>query len=215
MASPARVGKTRTLDQCLRVRGIDARPYREYIDGRIETKPYLGARSCLLMVRLAISIDLFAEPMRLGEAFMSLRCTFAGRSVVAAIAFLDASKIQVDDRGVIIDDTHVTPDLYVECSSPEELSDHRPTERLEFATRNACPLGWLIDANRLTVHEYRPRRRAERVPADGILEGDPVLPGYRLPVAQLFEWLKIRRPRQKPTPPSPQTGSPTDGGPDR
>ncbi len=213
MASPARVGKTRTLEEFLRIRGIDARPYREYINGRIETKPYLGARSCLLMARLANSVDMFAEPRGLGEAFFSLRCTFAGRSVVAAVAFLDASKIQVDDRGVIIDDTRVTPDLYVEFSSPEELSDDRPSERLEFATRNGCPLGWLIDPNGLTVHEYRPRQRAERVPADGILEGDPVLAGYRLPVTELFDWLKVRRPRQQPTPPSLQTGSPTDGGP--
>ena len=30
------------------------------------------------------------------------------------------------------------------------------------------------------------------------LEGDPVLPGYRLPIAELFGWLKLRRIRILP-----------------
>jgi len=40
---------------------------------------------------------------------------------------------------------------------------------------------------------YRPGHRAERLSAKGVLEEDPVLPGYRLAVAEVFEWLKIRK----------------------
>jgi Uma2 family endonuclease len=215
MASPARVGEMMTLEEFLRMPGIDERPYREFIDGRVEVKPYLGARASVLMARLTRSLDLLAEPRDLGESFISLRCTFARRSVVAAIAFLKHEKIGVDENGVIVDETPVAPDLYVEFSNPEEPSDDRPRERLDFATALGCPLGWLIDPERGTVHVFRPGQRAKQVPADGVLDGDPVLPGYRQSVAELFDWLKVRRSGRKPAPPSPPPGSPTAGGPGR
>jgi Uma2 family endonuclease len=213
MASAARVGETMTLEEFLRLPGIDERPYKEFIGGEIEVKPYLGARASVLMSRLTRSLSRFAEPQGLGEPFISFRCAFAGRSVVAAIAFLGESKIGVDEQGLIVDDEWVTPDLYVEFSSPEEPSDDRPHERLAFATSHGCPLGWLIDAERRAVHVYRPGQQAEHISDHGILEGDPVLPGYRLPVAELFGWLKMRRPGQKRQLLSPRSGSPTDGGP--
>lgn len=40
------------------------------------------------------------------------------------------------------------------------------------------------------------------------LRGDPVLPGYRLPVAELFGWLTLRRPK---SPPSKRRGPSTPG----
>jgi Uma2 family endonuclease len=215
MSSPARVGATMTLEELLRLPGIDERLDKEFIDGRVETKPYLGARASELMARLTYSLDHFAEPEGLGEPFISLRCAFAGRSVVAAIAFLEDSKIGVDEQGEIVDDVWVIPDIYVGFSSPEEPSDDRPRERLEFATAHGCPLGWLIDVERLTVHVYRPGQQAGRVPDDGVLEGDPVLPGYRLPEAALFDWLKMPRPGRERRSSSPRAGSPADGGPDR
>jgi len=49
------------------------------------------------------------------------------------------------------------------------------------------------DPGRKTVSVYRPGHRAERLSAKGVLEEDPVLPGYRLAVAEVFEWLKIRK----------------------
>jgi hypothetical protein len=33
----------------------------------------------------------------------------------------------------------------------------------------------------------------ERLAADGALEGAPVLPGFRLPAAEVFGWLIYRR----------------------
>jgi Uma2 family endonuclease len=213
MASPARVGETMTLEEFLRMPGIDERPYKEFIDGRVETKMSPQKKHGLLKKRLINDLDDHSEPRDLGQSFPELRCTFAGRSIIPDVAFLLDEHIEVDEDGEVLDPTPRPPDIHIEIVSPDQ-SVRKCREKLVFSTANGCPLGWLIDPIRKTVHVYRPGRPAEQVPADGVLEGDPVLPGYRLPVAELFGWLKIRRPGRKP-PSTPESGSPTDGGPSR
>ena len=53
-----------------------------------------------------------------------------------------------------------------------------------------------IDA---TVSVYRLGRCVKRLPVDGELKGAPVLPAFRLPVAELFGWLIARRPKAGPS----------------
>lgn len=214
MASAARVGESMTLEEFLRMPGIDERPYKEFIDGRIETKMSPQKKHVRIQKRFTNHLDAYSEPRDLGEAFPELRCTFAGRSIIPDVVFLLEEHIEYDEEGVILDPTLRPPDLHIEIVSPEQ-SARECREKIVFSTSNGCPLGWLIDPIRKTVQVYRPGRKVEQVPADGVLEGDPVLPGYRLPVSELFAWLKARRPRQEPSPPSPPSGSPTDGGPGR
>jgi len=206
MASPARVGKVMTLEEFLRMPGIDERPYKEFIDGRIETKMSPQKKHSLLQKQLVNHADAFSKPRGLGESFPELRCTFADRSIIPGIAFLLDEHIETDEDGEILDPTPRPPDIHVEVVSPEQ-SARKCGAKLAFSTANGCPLGCLINPIRRTVHVYRPGRPPQQIPADGYLEGDPVLPGYRLAVAELFGWLKVRRPgRESP---------PTDGGPGR
>jgi Uma2 family endonuclease len=211
MSSPARVGTTLTLDEFLRMPEIDEPPYKEFIDGRIVTKMSPQKKHGRLEKRLINHVDAYSEPREFGESFPELRCTFAGRSIIPDVVFLLEEHIEYDENGEILDPTLRPPDIHIEIVSPEQ-SVRRCREKIVFSTSNGCTLGWLIDPIRKTVHVYRPGQRAKAVPADGVLEGDPVLPGYRLPVAELFDWLKVRQTGRKPTPPS---GSPTDGGPGR
>jgi Uma2 family endonuclease len=79
--------------------------------------------------------------------------------------------------------------MHVEIISPEQTvkTSH---EKLVHSTSHGCPLGWLIHPYRQTVDVYRPGQPVERRGMDEVLEGDPVLPGYVLPVAEVFGWLK-------------------------
>jgi Uma2 family endonuclease len=192
MASPARVEKTITLEAFLRLPEIDEHPYLEYIDGRIEAKVSPQKKHGMLEKRLMNHIDALSEPHQLGETFPELRCTFAGRSIIPDVVFLLDAHIETDERGEILDPTLRPPDIHIEIVSPNQ-SVRKCRGKLVFSTANGCPLGWLIDPSRKTVSVYRPGRRAERLLAGGALEGGPVLPGYRLSVAELFDWLKPRR----------------------
>ena len=63
-------------------------------------------------------------------------------------------------------------------------------EKLTHATAHGCPLGWIIDPGRKVVEVVRPGAFPERLAPDGILEGEPVLPGFRLLVSEVFGWLR-------------------------
>jgi Uma2 family endonuclease len=189
MSSRTRIRQGMTLEEFLELPDNDD---LEYIDGRIERKVSPQKHHSLLSVRLPARLNGWAEPAGLGFAFVELRCTFAGRSIVADIAFLLKEHIEIDTNGEPVNETWRPPDLHVEIISPQQ-SVKRARENLAHSTSNGCPLGWLInpEAKPRTIDVYCPGRPAERLPADGVLEGEPVLPGFRLPVAEVFAWLKL------------------------
>jgi Uma2 family endonuclease len=143
-----------TLEEFLRLPEIDDQPYQEFIDGRVEAKPLPSGKHSCIEGRLVAHLEAFAEPLRLGGAFVELRCNFAGRSLVPDVVFLCAHKIEVDEEGEILDETLHPPDIHVEIVSPDQ-SVKRNRERLLFSTAHGCPLGWLIDPERKRVEVYR------------------------------------------------------------
>jgi Uma2 family endonuclease len=210
MACPAQVEKRVTLEEFLRMPEIDEHPYLEYIDGRIEAKVSPQKKHGVLTTYLINHLLGYAQPQRLGLPIPELRCTFAGRSIIPDIVFLLDEHIETDEDGVILNPTMRPPDLHIEIVSPDQ-SVRKCREKLSFSRANGCLLGWLIDPERQRVWVYRPGRRAKELPPDGVLEGDPILPGYRLPVAELFGWLIWRKPVLKPS--SPQSHSRNHGEP--
>jgi len=193
MASPARFGSTISLEEFLRLPEIDEHPYLEYIDGRIEAKVSPQKKHGLLEKELMIHVDAYSKPRRLGATFPELRCTFGGRSIIPDVVFLLKEHIETDERGEVLDPTFRPPDIHVEIVSPDQ-SIRKCREKLNFSTANGCPLGWLIDPRRKAVDVHRPGRPSERLPAEGVLKGGPVLPRYRLPVVKLFGWLVLWEP---------------------
>jgi Uma2 family endonuclease len=193
-----------TLEEFLKLPGIDEHPYREYIDGKVEAKVAAQKRHSLIQKLIVKSLDEFAEPSFLGLALPELRCTFAGRSLVPDVVFLLAGHIDVDSAGEVVNETFRPADIHIEIASPDQ-SAKRNRDRLKFSTANGCPLGWLIDPERKTVEVYRAGGSRSRLADDSALEGEPVLPGYRVPISELFGWLKLRIVR-------PRMSEPTDPG---
>jgi hypothetical protein len=44
-------------------------------------------------------LNAFAAPRKLGRAYIELRCTFAGRSIISDVVFLLKEHIEIDDEG--------------------------------------------------------------------------------------------------------------------
>ena len=96
-----------------------------------------------------------------------------------------------------LNETFLPPDLHIEIL----LSDQslvKVREKISYAIDHGCSLGWLIDPKRKSIEVFRPGRSVERFEQGGILEGDPVLPGFRLEVSTMFGWLKW--PKTDPNP---------------
>lgn len=66
------------------------------------------------------------------------------------------------------------------------LSRTEHTARVPDYLDAGCPLVWVVDprCRQVTVHE--PGQQATSLRVSDVLAGDPVLPGFRLPLARLF-----------------------------
>jgi Uma2 family endonuclease len=189
MPSRTRIHQGITLEEFLELPDNDD---LEYVDGRIEKKVSPQTKHSLLTLSFLARLNDWAQPGRLGIAFPELRCTFAGRSIIPDVAFLLKEHIEIDSDGEPVNEIRRPPDLHVEIISPKQ-SVRKAQRNLAHSTSNGCPLGWLInpESRPRYIDVYRPGRPAERMPTDGVLDGDPVLPGFRLPVAEVFGWLKL------------------------
>lgn len=79
----------------------------------------------------------------------------------------------------------VVPDLVVEVVSPNDLAGDVNAKRIEWLAAGAR-LVWVIHPGQQTVHAYHTDGTVRLFnPADA-LTADPVLPDFRVPVADLF-----------------------------
>jgi Uma2 family endonuclease len=188
MASPSRVRDVIALEGFLKLPNIDEQLYLEYTDGQIEAKALPQTGHSTISLLLSIRLRQFIVAARLGRVFPEPRCTFAGRSIVPDIAFLRQEHIELDDRGAFANVIRRPPDLHIEIVSPDQPLK-KTRAKLAHAVGHGCPLGWLFHLDQHWIEVCRPDRPPERLPDDGALEGEPILPGFRLPVVEVFGWL--------------------------
>ncbi|NOT59109.1 MAG: Uma2 family endonuclease [Acidobacteria bacterium] len=78
------------------------------------------------------------------------------------------------------------PDFVVELRSYSDPL--KPLQaKLEEYLENGAQLGWLIDPYKRKVYVYRPGLLMQKLDEPETISGDPVLPGFVLPVAQLYQ----------------------------
>jgi Uma2 family endonuclease len=77
------------------------------------------------------------------------------------------------------------PDFVVELRSPSDRLPVLQEKMLEYMN-NGARLGWLIDPIEKRVHIYRLEQPVEMLDDPTMLSGDPVLPGFVLPVRELW-----------------------------
>ncbi|MBI1766680.1 MAG: Uma2 family endonuclease [Acidobacteria bacterium] len=78
------------------------------------------------------------------------------------------------------------PDFVVELRSGTDRL--KPLQaKLEEYIENGAQLGWLIDPYKRKVYVYRPGTPVERFDEPETISGEPLLPGFVLPVAQLWQ----------------------------
>jgi len=147
------------------------------------TKPRHGRIASRLNVRLGQ----FAEEHGLGETFIAeagFRVEQEPDTIRAPdIAFVATEHLPPDEA---LDDWFPTgPDLAVEVVSPTDAWMD-VEEKVQEYLRAGSRLVWVVDPQARTVHLYRPDRTVQILAEEDTLAGEDVLPGFRLPVADLF-----------------------------
>lgn len=155
----------------------------ELVDGAVVRMRPAGARHGHVNIRLAARLEAYASAAGLGRVYDSstgFRMP-SGNVRSPDVSFVSAGRIDPEERGF----APVPPDLAVEVLSPSESPRHvadKVAEYLEAGVR----LVWVIDPESRTAAAYRSLTRVRTVAERDALDGEDVLPGLRLPLAELF-----------------------------
>ena len=103
------------------------------------------------------------------------------RADVSVIVFDRMSPEQYAASGHI----SICPDLVVEVTSPNDMVGDVTLKRIEWLAAGA-KLVWVVNPADRSVSAYQPDTRPVVYTADDTLPGEPVLPGFTVPVADLF-----------------------------
>ena len=185
---PTAVRRFVTPDDLLRM-GNEGKRY-ELIDGQLEELS-VSFLSSYVAGETYDAIKSFVKPRNLGWVVpegTSFRCFPEDRSRVrrADSAFFALDRI-TREQAVTEGHCTVCPDLVVEVISPNDLAVDVILKVKEWLAAGAR-LVWLIDPETKVVHCHdREQPSAITIRREGeTLTGDPVLPGFAVPVAELF-----------------------------
>ena len=158
----------------------------ELIRGELRTMPPAGWGHSRISLGAAISLDAYVEAHDLGEVVgePGFRLETGPDTVRAPdVAFVRKGRIPQGSarRGFYAG----APDLAIEVISPNDVYaevDAKVTEWLEHGTR----LAFVVNPRRLTVSVRRPGQPERTLGIDDVLDGEDVVPGWRLAVRDLF-----------------------------
>lgn len=103
---------------------------------------------------------------------------------VPDVAFVSAERAaqQADDEGYF----DGPPDLAVEVISPSER-DAAVQEKISHYLEAGTKLVWIIRPRSQTITVYRSLTQLRALTIDDVLDGEDVLPGFTVPVTEIFE----------------------------
>lgn len=154
----------------------------ELIAGKIVEKMVSKPRASMIAARIASLIGVHIQPQNLG------RVTGAdgGYRVGTDRYIPDAAYISKARQPNIPDTAYnpLPPDLAVEVLSLSNTSDEM---RIKIANYLAArSVVWVVDGDRQRIEVYQPGQAPQVFGVDDMLEGDEVLPGFRVSVKAIF-----------------------------
>ncbi|AGF51555.1 sll1956 [Synechocystis sp. PCC 6803] len=170
----------------------ETKPAQEYQNGKIIQKPMPQGKHSKLQTTLASEINQRAESHQLAYAFTELRCTFGERSLVPDITVFKWNNIPLDSRGQIVDRIDIPPDWIIEILSPDQ-SPLKVIEKISFALRNGCQLGWLVSPSENIVMVFQGNQLPETKMGKDPLAVLAELQEWFITPEIIFGWLSFER----------------------
>jgi Uma2 family endonuclease len=156
---------------------------RELVDGKIVVSP-AGYRHGWVIVRLTVRLGAFVAEHGLGDVLeSSTGFRLPSRNVRSPdISFVAAGRVSEPmPEGY----AQLAPDLVVEVLSPDD-SPRLVLDKVGEYLGAGSRLVWVIDPKARCAAVYRSLTDVTRVPEDGRLEGEDVLPGFSCPLAEIL-----------------------------
>ena len=159
----------------------------ELWEGVLRKVPGAGGVASGLASWIAALLSYFVRPRNLGWV-TGADGTYIILSDPQTIVVPDAAFVRWDRLpGRVVPEGYipVPPDLAVEVISPSD-EPRKMAEKRELYRKAGVPLVWWVDPKRRTVAVYRQGSLVAELGEGDALDGEDVLPGLRLPVAELF-----------------------------
>ena len=156
-------------------------------DGSVVTMPPTGGISGNREMKVGSRLNVWIEDHQLGEAFSSSTGfklpNGAVRSPDAAFVAKDRLPADWDQR----EDEYIplAPDFVIEIRSKNDSLTVLKQKMQEYVEQGVR-LGWLMDRQNKMAYVYRADGSVTQYPATATLEGEDVVPGFRLALKIVF-----------------------------
>jgi Uma2 family endonuclease len=160
---------------------------KELIDGLLREKPGMSQRHGEIEVRILSPLHVFVDANGLGRVYPSDTQfkLFRDPEIIRIpdVAFVRADRLPEESERWHI--APFAPDLVVEVVSPND-SFEDVTEEIEQYQRAGVPLIWLVQPRRRAVEVFVLGQPPRLLLEGDLLDGGDVVPGFTLPVAEIF-----------------------------
>lgn len=183
-APPREVDKALLTAEDLRRMSRDGRRY-ELVRGELVEMAPVGRRHGRIALRLGSALQIYVDAQKLGEAMTETGfCLECQPDTVRApdVSFLSKERLPPEDQEGFVPGA---PDLAVEVVSPGERDTEVQDKVADYLTHGAR-LVWVVRPQQRTVTVYRPDGTARLLRESDTLEGEDVVPGFALPLNELF-----------------------------
>lgn len=161
----------------------------ELVDGVLVEKP-MGFRESLVAGWILTALNSFVMPRRLGvvSGADGLMRLVPGLVRIPDVAFISRERLP-GGRIPAEPIPQLVPDLAVEVLSESNTTAEMDRKRREYFEAGVR-LVWLIDSEMRTAAVFTGPEQCVELNADGVLDGGNVLPGFTLPLNELFAGLQ-------------------------
>jgi Uma2 family endonuclease len=173
--------------------GVVPSPYEgrfELVGTQVVEKPPMGVLESTLTSLLLELMGPYARRMKLGQVFSEVMFDLrpaVDRSRRPDLALVSANKWPINRRGPEAESWPIIPDLAVEIVSPTNYATSDLMKVREYLQAGVA-LVWVIypTVGEIHIFDARTPQVIGRLQAGDILRGEPVLPGFELPLEVLF-----------------------------
>ena len=141
-----------------------------------------------IVMNLGVAVGSFVRPRRLGRLIGSDAGIRLGRDPDTVrepdLAFTSAERMPFDVRPTTY--SEIVPDLVVEVASPSD-SIAAINDKALMWLRHGVVLVWVVHPESRTIEVHQDGVPVVTLTENDILDGSPVLPGFTLPVREVFE----------------------------
>jgi Uma2 family endonuclease len=161
----------------------------EVVNGSRVELPPVGAYSTFIASRLDQEIGPFSITHGLGLVVCDMLFVLDAQANLRRrpdVAFVSAERWPLDQPISELGDWEVIPDLAVEVISPDDTFDEMLAKVHEYFSKGVRQV-WIVVPRRQQIYVYDSPNEVGILSATDELQGGSLLPGFRLPVARLFQ----------------------------